>query len=287
MRKNKIPHNRSVAMLMIAACAIVLALYSGCSKDEQAAPANADSTSKSAVVATAKPASTPPSNVISGPALAGQKIFYNTSYGPIKDACASCHTDGEPATKDTRIRAGKTLVGITSRASTWNGAFKGDALAKNAYGATMCAVMYQHKGDDVATVMPKADIDALNAYFDAIKNNSGAITSNLNIAWVTKPALHEEDNIDDKAATAAAKKIMMLPGDPAAGKSVFTNSCQYCHELNEKKVGPAMAKEMDDVRAAAKSVRCGSGAMPFYTSDILSDQQIADVLAYIQQQLGK
>jgi len=68
---------------------------------------------------------------------------------------------------------------------------------------------------------------------------------------------------------------------------VFTNTCQYCHEMNEKKVGPAMAKEMDDPRAAAKSVRCGSGAMPFYTNDILSDQQIADVLAYIEQQLGK
>ncbi len=290
MRKDKILANRSVAMLTVAACAIALAAYSGCSKNEQSAPANVDSTSKNAAVDTAKSSSQQASQLstsITGLALAGQKIFYSTNYGKIKDACAGCHTDGQAATNDTRIRPGHTLVGITSRTSTWNGAFKGDMLAKNAYGATMCAVMYEHKGDDLGTVMPKADIDALNAYFDAIKNNSGAMTSNLNIAWVTKPALHEEDNIDEQAATTAAKKIMMLPGDPAAGKNIFTNTCQYCHEMNEKKVGPPMAKEMDDPHAVAKSIRCGSGAMPFYTSDILSDQQIADVIAYIQQQLGK
>jgi mono/diheme cytochrome c family protein len=288
MKKDKIPAGRNVAMLTIAAVAMALALYSGCSKTEQSAPANTDSTSKNAVVDTAKQASSPePSTAITGLALAGQKIFYNTSYGKVKDACAGCHTDDQPTTKDTRLRSGQTLVGVTSRTSTWNGAFKGVDLQKNAYGATMCAVMYQHKGDDLGTAIPKADIDALNAYFDAIKNNSGAMAANLKIAWVTKPALHEEDNIDEQAAKTAAKKIMMLPGDPAAGKALFTNTCQYCHEMNEKKVGPALAKEMDDPQSAAKSVRCGSGAMPFYTNDILSDQQIADIIAYMQQQLGK
>jgi mono/diheme cytochrome c family protein len=286
MSVHAIPVRRSLVIL-----SVVFALCSGCSKKDQPDPSTLDTTSKSAAVDTIKqsppPQSTQPSVAITGLALAGQKIFYSTTYGKIKDACASCHTDGQSATKDTRLRVGHTLVGVTSRTSTWNGAFKGDALAKDAFGATMCAVMYQHKGDDIGTVMPKADIDALNAYFDAIKNNSGRITSVLNIAWVTKPALHEEDKIDEKAATAAAKKIMMLPGDPAAGKDVFTRSCQYCHELKEKKVGPALAKEMDNPRAAAKSIRCGSGAMPFYANDILSDQQVADVIAYIQQQLGK
>ncbi len=268
-------------------CLITLSVYCGCSKPELGAP-NIDSGAKNAVVDSAKQAPAQPStSSMSNLALIGQKIFYSTTYGKIKDACASCHVDGEPATKDARLRPGHSLVGVTSRTTTWNGAFKGEGLVKNAYGATMCAVMYEHRGDDLATVIPKSDIEALNAYFDAIKNNPGPITSDLKILWVTKPAIHEEDNIDEQAATAAAKKIMMLPGDPVVGKNVFIRSCQYCHEMNEKKVGPAMAKEMDDPRAAAKSVRCGSGAMPFYTSDILSDQQIADAIAYVQQQLGK
>ncbi len=283
MRAHSIPVHRSFVILSVA-----FVLFSGCSKNEQPAPAVADTALKQSVVDTSKstqgtlqPAS------ISGLALAGQKIFYSTTYGSIKVACAGCHTDGQPTTKDARLRPGHTLAGVTSRTSTWNGAFKGDALPKSGYGATMCAVMYQHKGDELNSVIPKSDIGALNAYFEAIKNSPGALTSNLKIAWVTKPAVHEEDQIDEAAATAAAKKIMMLPGDPAAGKDLFSHTCQYCHEMNEKKAGPALAKEMDDPRAAAKSIRCGSGAMPFYTSDILSDQQIADVIAYIQQQLGK
>jgi mono/diheme cytochrome c family protein len=224
---------------------------------------------------------------IAGLAADGQKIFYSTRYGKIKDACSSCHTDGQPMTKDTRLRAAHTLVGVTSRTSAWNGQWKGGALAKNAYGATMCAVMYLHKGDDMATVMPKADIDALNAYYDAIKNNAGAMTSNLKIEWVTKPALHEDDAIDDKAANAAAKAIMKLPGDPVVGKDIFTRDCAYCHAAHEKKVGPALDKAMKDPTMGARSIRCGSGAMPFYGKDVLSDQQVADVIASIQQQLGK
>lgn len=224
---------------------------------------------------------------ITGLAAAGQKIFYSTTYGKIKDACASCHTDGLPTTKDTRIRSGHTLVGVTNRTSTWNGQFKGDALAKNAFGGTMCAVMYLHKGNAITTVMSKSDIDALDAYFEAIKNNPDAVTGNIKIAWVTKPALHEDDKIDEKTANAAAKDIMMLPADPAAGKDTYDRTCAYCHSMTEKKVGLPLNKGMETPQIGARSVRCGSAAMPFYGRDILSDQQIADVIAYIQQQLEK
>jgi mono/diheme cytochrome c family protein len=286
IRNYRTIHSRiSIAILFSSLIAIQLM---GCGKKEEAVPANPDSSSKQAAVDTSKQsAPTQPTAAITGLALAGQKIFYNTKYGAIKDACSSCHSDGQPATKDTRLRAGHTLAGVTSRTSTWNGAFKGDALMKNAYGATMCAVMYQHKGDDMASVMPKADIDALNAYFDAIKNNSNGISSNLKIQWVTKPAVHEEDNIDAKAASAAAKAIIMLPGDPNAGKMPFSQTCAYCHGMKDKQVGPSLSESMKDAQTAARSVRCGSGAMPFYGKDILTDQQIADIIAYIQEQLGK
>ena len=281
----------TILILSIASCH-----FTGCGKREEAAPPITDTTSNAEKVDTLTHVSTPQASspqasgqpaVISGPALAGQKIFYSTKYGAIKDACASCHSDGQPATKDTRLRAAHTLVGVTSRASTWNGAFTGDALQKNAFGATMCAVMYLHKGDDFATVMPKADIGALNAYFDAIKNNPNGISTNIKIQWVTKPAVHEEDKFDDKAANAVAKAIMKLPGDPASGKDAFTRACAYCHDFKAKQVGPALSESMKDVQIATRSVRCGSGAMPFYGKDILTDQQIADVIAYIQEQLGK
>ncbi len=278
--------NRTYALLFGVCFLFALA---GCERRETAVTKDttqsAIDTTKQAVVP--QPAKAQGPAVISGAALDGQKIFYSTTYGKIKVSCASCHTDGQPATVDTRWRVGHTLVGVTSRTSTWNGAFKGDALQKNAYGATMCAVMYEHKGDDMATVMPQSDIDGLNAYFDAIKNNPNGIKTNLKIQWATKPAIHEEDKIDEKAAAAAAKAILKLPGDPVAGKDIFGHTCAYCHSMNEKKVGPSLDKAVKDAQMAAKVIRCGSGAMPFYAKDILTDQQIADVVAYLQQQLGK
>ena len=80
---------------------------------------------------------------------------------------------------------------------------------------------------------------------------------------------------------------MKLPADPAAGKIVFDRTCAYCHSMTEKKVGPPLKKAMDTPQMGAKAVRCGTAAMPFYGKDILSDQQIADVIAFVQQQLGK
>ena len=56
--------------------------------------------------------------------------------------------------------------------------------------------------------------------------------------------------------------------------------------MKEKKAGPAMSKAFDTPVMTARDIRCGSAAMPFYGKDVLSDQQIADVVAYIQEQIG-
>lgn len=265
-------------------------LLTACSKKEETATVNSDSVQAAKVDSSHagvdnKPAGAAPMT-LSGPAAYGQKLYYSTSYGKIKVSCSSCHSDGTATTKDDRLRPGHTLAGVVSRTATWNGQFKTADLQKNAYGATMCAVMYMHKGDNMATVMPQADIDGINAYLDAIKSNPGAMTSNIKIQWVTKPAVHEEDKIDQKAADAAAKAIMKLPGDPVAGKTIFDRSCAYCHAMTEKKSGPAMNKAMEDPMQGARAIRCGSDAMPFYAKDILTDEQIANVIAYIQEQIG-
>jgi mono/diheme cytochrome c family protein len=147
--------------------------------------------------------------------------------------------------------------------------------------------MYLHKGDELASALTQSEAASLNAYFDAIKNGPNAIPNNIKIQWVTQPALHVDDKIDDKAATASAKAIMMLPGDPESGKTIFSRSCADCHSMTQRKAGPPLNKAMDTPIVGAKIIRCGSGAMPFYAKDLLSDQQVADVIAYIQQQSGK
>ncbi len=242
-----------------------------------------DTANKTAATAdaTAKP------GALSPEALAGQKIFYNAKYGKVKVACAGCHADGQPTTlKDPRQRPGHTLAGVATRTSTWYGIYKGADLKKYAYGAALCAMGYQKTADVVEKAISPADIAALNAYFEAIQSGQGALATNLTSHWITKPQFHDTDPIDEKAAKAATKVVMKIPGDAGNGEAVWNKMCQYCHGMTEKKSGPSMQEAAKDIGLVARSMKVGSGAMPFYTSDILSDQQMADVVGYIQKQLA-
>jgi len=218
----------------------------------------------------------------------GQLLYYNTSLGKVKVACATCHSDGSAKTQANQIRMGHTLAGVTSRSETWNGMYKGADLKKYAYGGSLCAAIFQKRADikTVDKALSADEVDALNEYLAAINSASGAMTSNLKIQWVAKPTFSDTPP-DAKVATPAIKAIMKLPGDPASGEKVFGQSCGTCHSIKDKKIGPPMVKAAQDLNNVAQTVRFGSGDMAFYAKDILSDQQIADAIAYIQTQLGK
>ena len=130
------------------------------------------------------------------------------------------------------------------------------------------------------------DVDALNEYLTAINSSPGAMTSNLKIQWVGKPTFSDAAP-DAKVAAPAVKAIMKLPGDPTAGEKVFSQSCGTCHTIKDRKIGPPMVKAAQDMNNVAQTVRFGSSAMAFYAKDVLSDQQIADAIAYIQSAMGK
>ncbi len=213
----------------------------------------------------------------------GQMLFYNASLGKIKASCAMCHSDGTERTKDGRIRSGHTLVGVSSRTETWNGMFKGDKLKSTAYGASFCVAGFQER----PTGLSADEAESLNEYYAAIASNPGAMTNNLSIKWVTKPVFSDDEDLDAKAVTPAVKAIMKLPGDPGKGQAVFQGTCITCHEIEKKKIGPSMKDAAQDMNYVAQSIRCGSKAMPFFAKDILSDQQIADAIAYIQSSLNK
>jgi mono/diheme cytochrome c family protein len=293
----------SILSSALVVFAFLLLLIASCGKKEETATTKVEGTTSTESPSTPSTTATPgdtshaaapapdtaaKAGALSGKALAGQKIFYNTSFGKVKVACAGCHADGFPTTKDARIRTGATLAGVASRTSTWNGLVKGSDLKARAYGADICAAVYQERAEEViAKALAPSDIEALNEYFAAINANPGAVTKNIPVQWVSKPAFSDEEEIDEKAAKPALKAIMKLAGDPAAGQAIFARTCQYCHGVKEKKVGPALAKPFEELEFAVKTIRVGSGAMPFYAKDRLSDQQIADVVAYIQQEMGK
>lgn len=78
-------------------------------------------------------------------------------------------------------------------------------------------------------------------------------------------------------------------GDVAAGKEVFASNCGSCHTLADAgttgSVGPNLDDLKPDEEMVASQVKNGGGAMPSF-ADQLSEQQIADVAAYVSSVAG-
>ena len=76
-------------------------------------------------------------------------------------------------------------------------------------------------------------------------------------------------------------------GDPDNGKKIFASAgCGGCHTFaaagSTGTVGPNLDDASIDVDAAVQQVKNGGGGMPAF-GDRLSDQEIADVAAFVTQ----
>jgi mono/diheme cytochrome c family protein len=76
-------------------------------------------------------------------------------------------------------------------------------------------------------------------------------------------------------------------GDPANGKKIFASAgCGGCHTFSAAGSTGTVGPNLDDasiaVDAAAQQVKNGGGGMPAF-GDRLSDQEIADVAAFVTQ----
>ena len=75
-----------------------------------------------------------------------------------------------------------------------------------------------------------------------------------------------------------------LVGDPAEGANVYAANCASCHGVNgEGGVGPALAGEAEETAELEDIILNGEGEMPAIP---LEDQELADVIAYLQQTFG-
>jgi mono/diheme cytochrome c family protein len=87
-----------------------------------------------------------------------------------------------------------------------------------------------------------------------------------------------------------ATPAFKLKGDPAAGKKIFLSAgCISCHTLADANatgtVGPNLDQAKPDYRLVTARVTLGKGAMPSFKGQ-LTDQQIADVAAYVVKATG-
>lgn len=86
--------------------------------------------------------------------------------------------------------------------------------------------------------------------------------------------------------------VQALKGDNANGATVWKNNCVGCHGTEGKGIPDvgedlttSAAKERADAELIA-TILNGKGKMPAYKAT-LSDQQVADVLAYVRKDIQK
>jgi cytochrome c553 len=84
----------------------------------------------------------------------------------------------------------------------------------------------------------------------------------------------------------------VIEGDPVAGKEVFLGAaaCGSCHTLADAGTSGSIGPNLDDSQPSNElvldRVTNGQGAMPSFSST-LSEQQIADVAAYVSSVAGQ
>ena len=95
----------------------------------------------------------------------------------------------------------------------------------------------------------------------------------------------------DETETETTVTTPVIEGDPAAGKQVFlgASACGGCHTLADAGSTGAVGPNLDDAQPSEElvldRVTNGQGGMPSFSST-LSEQQIADVAAYVSSVAG-
>jgi mono/diheme cytochrome c family protein len=92
------------------------------------------------------------------------------------------------------------------------------------------------------------------------------------------------------APTAPVTPASKLKGDPTAGAAIFKQAgCVGCHTLaaahSTGTVGPNLDQAKPSYELATGRVTLGKGVMPAFKGQ-LTDQQIADVAAYVVKSTG-
>ncbi|MBE0643301.1 MAG: cytochrome c [Bacteroidetes bacterium] len=204
----------------------------------------------------------------------GQEIFRDRHLGESGVACMDCHTDyDEDGKNDGRVRAGHSILGAHTRAQTWNGEFTGNALRRTAAGAAKCAFQFQARGKNIETALSEQEAAALMAFYAYI---SPADEPPM-LTWtaVTYPG---DPDFNADAFDKEIETIEKLRGDAMRGEKVFGMACAFCHENG---LGPAMRVVKRKVEHLPRAVRSGDETMPFFSRDKLTDQDIADIKAFI------
>ncbi len=98
---------------------------------------------------------------------------------------------------------------------------------------------------------------------------------------------------DESKSSDRADDILSLTGDPAAGELVYAANCEQCHGVNGLGENdpdfPMLGEDLREVldeedEEVVEVILYGEEEMPAFEG-VLSDQEIADVIAFIREDL--
>ncbi|MBX7045330.1 MAG: cytochrome c [Ignavibacteria bacterium] len=199
----------------------------------------------------------------------GKDLFYAPS-SVTNLKCADCHSDG---TNDSNplTKFHSNIRGANKRTETYLGKFKGDEVKNNAGGATVCWTTYLKNKD----AMTPEQIASLNAYYESVLWNEEV--KNSVYTTIALPAPDKEKLKKDQ------EEIAKLTGDKAKGEEVFKNACKFCHMDGTKiKSVPSLFRDFEgNLKSITYMTRFGKKYMPFFSYESISNQDIANLSAYI------
>ena len=210
--------------------------------------------------------------VTRGAADRGEALFASTKIsrnGANALACSTCHTT---SSLDPRRLAGATLAGVTLRPSFWGGRQR-DLLAST----NDCLKFFMLDATGLAASDPNAK--DLYAYLESLP-----------------------PEVTTAVPFTVVGDLLDLPGgDAARGQAPYTALCASCHgaiKTGDGRIAGA-ARLPDDTRTehlaegpeglrkiVVEKVRHGaflgySGRMPPFSAEVMTDQELADVIAYL------
>ena len=216
----------------------------------------------------------------------GRELFYDPSFGGTIDpnkasgmSCATCHADfDEEQEPDGQIRTGHSIIGVRDRGKSQWAKVTSDMFERAAGGAGFCYQRFlqripERKIDPSA--IPEAQAEALMAYFDYM--SVGKKSPEVKLQSISKDA-----------SKIAANQILKINGNAKNGWKFYARACANCHAKPKKGgIGPQMVKSRPPanlqkrLHKIASYVRAGGYTMPAIGEEKLSDQALADILAFI------
>lgn len=205
----------------------------------------------------------------------GRALFSDPAASPSplnRYSCATCHRAGAPAAGDARILSGAPLAGAPLRPTYWGGQENDLLRAINDCRYYFMSAQKPWAADD-------EDAEAMYAYL------------------VSLP----EEAVDAAPFTVVQAAKDLPAGDTEVGRQVFERACQACHgavHTGEGRLTP-LAPAIPDQTVAehaqytategrvvfVEKIRHGAflgyeGSMPPFSLEVLSDDEIAGLLAY-------